>query len=260
MTNLPHYGRHERRSKSSSIATIPGQEPGVHNPAPLAPRGKVVYNSQDPRTSSEDAGVASEIPEAPVLHSPYDSGRSTKWDQNIKKKPYYHWLWLVLPDLCLLFFLFLAAMYMERNLENFRWMTRTFPVTWDPRTSTWVGPVEISWPKEEFIMPILTTEILIPLIPTIIILAMQIWLRSFWDFNAAVFGLFKGIAIVYVVSHPILFSIENHRILLFESESQLYLSLIAKVQSRTLLQVILKLFIGKPSLTSKVIHWADTYR
>ncbi len=259
--NLPHYRQHKRNSKASSIATIPGQEAKVHAPAPVAPRRRIADNGQDHRISSkaleavaghrrEDTGVASEIAEASVLRSQHDSGRSTRWDQNIKQNRFYHWLWLVLPDLGLLFSVFIAVICMEKYLHNFRWMTRTFPMTWDPSTSTWVGPIEISWPKEEFILPILTTEILIPLIPTIILLAMQIWLRSFWDFNAAFFGLFKGIAIVYVVSHPILKFIENCRKLLFESGLQLYFSLSAKMHSRTLLQVILKLFIGNPSLKS----------
>ncbi len=231
--DLPHYRRHENRSESSSRATV---QTRVHAPAPVAPLRGVVDNSQDHRISfedmdappdyrHEDTGVASETAEAPVLRSPHDSGtsnrvpqRSTRWDQNIKKNRCSHWLWLVLPDLCLLFSMFLAAIFMEKYLLNFRWMTRTFPMTWDPRTSTWVGPVEISWPKEDFIVPVLTAEILIPLIPTIIILAMQIWVRNFWDFNAAIFGLFKGIAIVYVASHPILKFIELCRKISFGSE------------------------------------------
>ena len=263
--DLPPYRLSERRSMSSSRATV---QVNVHAPAPVAPLQEVVDNRQDHRISfedmeaatehrHEDSGVASEIAETPVLRSPYDSGRShrgpqrsPRWDQNIKQNRCYRWLWLVLPDLCVLFSLFLAAIFMEKYLDNFRWMTRTFPMTWDPRTGNWVGPVDISWPKEGFIVPVLTAEILIPLIPTVIILAMQIWVRNFWDFNAAIFGLFKGIAIVYVASHPILKSIENCRKILFESEPPLYLGFIAKMHFRTLLQVIFKSFIGNPSLKS----------
>ena len=226
--NRPHYRRHGRRSRSSSRATV---QANVHAPAPVSPLRGAVDDGQDhhvsfeemevvTRNRRENTGVAAETAEAPVLRSPHDSGRShgiaqrlTRWDQNIKKNRCYRWLWLVLPDLCLLFSLFLAVFFMEKYLDNFRWMTRTFPTTWDPRTRTWVGPVEISWPKEDFILPILTAEILIPLIPTVILLAMQIWVRNVWDFTAAIFGLFKGIAIVYVASHPISEFVENCRTL-----------------------------------------------
>ena len=266
--NLPHYSRHERRSRNRSAATVLGQRAEVYAPEPVAPHGGSGDNSQDSSVSSEDAGAASGIVEAPVLRGPYDSGRlrgrplrPKRWDQNVKRNRLHRWLWLVLPDLCIMLSLFLAAIYMDKRLDNFRWMTRRFPMTMDPLNRTWVGPVEIGWPQERFIVPIMTAEVLIPLIPTVILLATQIWVRNFWDFNAAIFGLFKGIAIVYVTSHPLLKLIEDRRRLLFDSEPQLYLGIVAKMPYRTFLQVILKSFIGIPSLdVSKAILWADNFR
>lgn len=229
-SSVPQYSRHERRSRSRSGEPVRNRF--LLATPPATPLRGVVGNSQDHRVSfedmepavehrHEDTGVASEIAEAPVLRSPHNSGTSyevpqkaTRWDQNIKKNRFTRWLWLVLPDLCFLFFAFIAAVCLDKFLANFRWMHRTIPMTWDSRTNTWVGPVEISWPKEDFILPILTAEILIPLIPTIVLLKMQIWVRNFWDFNAAVFGLFKGIAIVYVPSRPISNLIEGKRIAL----------------------------------------------
>ena len=202
--NLPHYRRNERGSRNSSAATVVGQRAEVYAPAP---HGGAVDDRQDSSISSEDAGTASGIIKAPNISRPYRSGRSRgppqgakRWDQNIKQNRVHRWLWIVLPDLIIMSSLFLAAIFMNKRLDNFRWMTRKFPMTWDQRTSTWVGPVEISWQQEEFIVPILTAEILIPLIPTLILLGMQLWVKNFWDFNAAIFGLFKGIGIVYVAS------------------------------------------------------------
>ena len=266
--NQPHYRRHECRSRNRSAATVLGQRAEVYAPEPVAPHGGSGDNWQDSFVSSEDAGVASGIVEAPVLRGPYDSGRSRgrdqrpkRWDQNVKQNRVHRWLWLVLPDLCIMLSLFLAAIYMDKRLKNFRWMTRRFPMTMDPLNSTWVGPVEISWPQERFIVSVLAAEILIPLVPTLILLAMQIWVRNFWDLNAAIFGLFKGIAIVYVASHPTLKLIEDCRKLFFKSEPQSYLGIVAKMHFRTLLQVILKSFIGIPSLdVSKAILWADAFR
>ena len=201
--NPPHYRRHERRSRNSGAATVLGQRAEVYAPEPVVPHGGSGDNRQESFMASGGASAASGIVEALVLRGPYDSGRSRgtpqrpkRWDQNVKQNRIYRWLWVVLPDLSVMVSLFLAAIYMDKCLGNFRWMTRTFPMTWDPDTSTWVGPVEISWPKGKFIIPVLTAEILIPLIPTGILLAMQFWVRDFWDFNAAIFGLFKGIAIV----------------------------------------------------------------
>ena len=244
------------RARNGSRATV---QTRVHASASEVPARGVIGTSQDHRVSfedtepaialrHEDTSSASEIAEAPGPHGvPL---RSTRWDHNIKRNPCSRWLWLVLPDLCLLFSAFIAAVCLERFLDNFRFMARTFPMTWDSRTSTWVGPVDISWPKQDFIVPILTAEILIPLIPTIILAAMQIWVRSFWDFNAAIFGLFKGIAIVYVASHAVLKFIEHCTTLSLGSEPHLYLVFIAKLHFRTLLQVLLKSFIGSSSLTS----------
>ena len=244
------------RARNDSRATVRTR---VHASAPEVPARGVIGTSQDHRVSFEDMEPAiahrhedtssvSEIAEAPEPHGvPL---RSTRWDHNIKRNPCSRWLWLVLPDLCLLFSAIIAAVCLERFLDNFRFMTRTFPMTWDSRTSTWVGPVDISWPKQDFIVPILTAEILIPLIPTIILAAMQIWVRSFWDFNAAIFGLFKGIAIVYVTSYAVLMFIEHCTTLSLGSEPHLYLVFIAKLDFRTLLQVLLKSFIGNSSLTS----------
>ena len=234
-----------RRSRSDSRATNPSR--------------RVVDNSQGHRVSFEDMEPATEHRHehtsiaSGIAEGPRADGlplRSTRWDQNIKKKPCSRWLWLVLPDLCLLVSSFIAAVCLERFLDNFRFMARTFPMTWDSRTGTWVGPVDISWPKQDFIVPILTAEILIPLIPTLILAAMQIWVRSFWDFNAAIFGLFKGIAIVYVASPKVLKFIKHCTTLSLGSEPKFRLVFIAKMPFRTLLQVILKSFIGNSSLKS----------
>lgn len=224
--NLPHYRRHERRARNSSTATVRGQRAEVYAPERVAPHRGTVDNSRDSSMSSGDAGVASGIVEAPDIRRPYGSEKSRgpakrrrRWDQNIKQNRVHRWLWIVLPDLIIVLSLFLAAIFMNNALNNFRWMTRRFPLTWDQRNGTWVGPVEISWPQETFIVSVTRAEILIPLIPTLILLAMQVWVRNFWDFNAAIFGLFKGIAIVYVASHPIMKLFEDCRKLLFESEA-----------------------------------------
>ena len=244
------------RARNDSRATV---QTRVHASAPEVPARGVVGTSQDHRVSFEDmepaiahrheeTSVASEIAAALSAHGvPL---RSTRWDYNIKRNPCSRWLWLVLPDLCLLVSSFVAAVCLERFLDNFRFMARTFPMTWDSRTGTWVGPVDISWPKQDFIVPILTAEILIPLIPTLILAAMQIWVRSFWDFNAAIFGLFKGIAIVYVASPTVLKFVKHSTTLSLGSKPKFRLVSIAKMPFRTLLQVILKSFIGNSSIKS----------
>lgn len=75
---------------------------------------------------------------------------------------------------------------------------RLFPMTYDARTGTWLGPVEYSYPKHEFYLGITTTAILIPLIPLAVIVLMQFWVRSWLDFHAAFLGLQKALVMMYV--------------------------------------------------------------
>lgn len=89
---------------------------------------------------------------------------------------------------------------------------------WDLISERWFGPVELSYPKEAFIVPILMAAVPAPLIGFGVIIGMYLWpiripakmprdhrrlgaaSRDFWDLTAALFGLLKGFVMVYVSS------------------------------------------------------------
>ena len=69
-------------------------------------------------------------------------------------------------------------------------------MTWDPVLERWYGPPELSYPYSPFILSVLFTGVLIPAVGVVVIVGMQAWVRSFWDTNAALFGLFKGLVMM----------------------------------------------------------------
>ncbi|KAL6715043.1 hypothetical protein ACLMJK_007304 [Lecanora helva] len=77
-----------------------------------------------------------------------------------------------------------------------RWEERLFPMTFDPYSNTWYGPLEFSYPQRPFILGISITAIAIPLVPLAVIIVTQIWIRSLLDFNAAFFALKKAMVLM----------------------------------------------------------------
>ena len=106
---------------------------------------------------------------------------------------------LVSLDLLFLFvFLALTGIILLWG-KLWRWEERLFPMTFDPYSNTWYGPIEFSYPQHDFILGITTTGIMIPLIPLAVILLTQIWIRSWLDFHAALFALKKAMVMMYVL-------------------------------------------------------------
>lgn len=105
-----------------------------------------------------------------------------------------HWLRLVYIDL-LTMALVLFAVYniMVFWPDVFRWNERFFPMTWDPVSESWYGPPELSYPESPFVLAVPFLVGVIPGVGAAVVVGMQIWVRSFWDVNAGLFGLFKGL-------------------------------------------------------------------
>ena len=78
----------------------------------------------------------------------------------------------------------------------FRWNQRYFPMTWDPVSERWYGPPELSYPHSPLILSTLFTGVVIPAVGVAVIVGMQVWVRSFWDANAGLFALFKGLVMM----------------------------------------------------------------
>lgn len=128
------------------------------------------------------------------------------------KKPFKFWLYRTLPDLVFAL-LVLAATGVMYIGPIYRWQDRRFPMRWDPSSKRWFGPVELSYKKEGFIVSILIAA---PLVGIGVILGMCLVFirtpdkqprehgrdraasRDLWDLTAALLGLLKGFAMVYV--------------------------------------------------------------
>lgn len=109
-------------------------------------------------------------------------------------KPLWHWLRLVYLDI-LFMLAALAVTYIIQRFSHVAFHTnqRYFPMTWDPISRRWYGPSELSYPYTPLLVPSMFAGIMLPGVGFTVIVVMQVWVRSFWDANAGLFGLLKGL-------------------------------------------------------------------
>lgn len=69
-------------------------------------------------------------------------------------------------------------------------------MTWDAVSGTWYGPIELSYPYEPFVVSVLASAVVIPAVGVVVVVCMQVWVRSFWDANAGLFAVFKGLVMM----------------------------------------------------------------
>ena len=69
-------------------------------------------------------------------------------------------------------------------------------MTWDPVSEKWYGPPELSYPVRPFVLGIMFTLVLIPAVGVAVLVGMQVFVRSFWDLNAGLFAMFKGLVMM----------------------------------------------------------------
>lgn len=110
-----------------------------------------------------------------------------------------HWLRLVYLDIAVML-LALAATYLVMRVSGavFRARERPFPMTWEPVSGRWYGPPELSYPVRPFVLGVAFTAVVIPAVGTAVLVGMQAFVRSFWDLNAGLFGMFKGLVMMWV--------------------------------------------------------------
>lgn len=107
------------------------------------------------------------------------------------------WLGLVGVDLLLMVCLSLATLVLKLDHEIFRQSKRLFPM-WYTESQGWYGPTDLSHPKQPLILGNTIAGLIFTAVPIVVILTMQVFVRSFWDANAALLGLLKGLVIMYV--------------------------------------------------------------
>lgn len=113
------------------------------------------------------------------------------------------WLGFVGVDLLLMVCLSLATLVLKLDHEIFRQSKRLFPM-WYTESQGWYGPTHLSYPKRPLILGNTVAGLVFTGVPIAVILAMQVFVRSFWDTNAAILGLLKGLVVMYA---PIIFAL-----------------------------------------------------
>lgn len=117
-----------------------------------------------------------------------------------QKRIFFTWLRRVWLDILVMSLLLALAFSIRAfNTPIYLERSRIFPMNYS-REDLWYGPAYISRPREKLRLDNLKAGLCFTLAPLIVIIVMQVFIRSFWDMNAAVFGLLKGLAVTYVSS------------------------------------------------------------
>ena len=126
---------------------------------------------------------------------------------NPPKKPYRYYLrklpwwslnymWLVRYDALFLLLTYLVAGACLLYLPIFRIGERRFLVRYDKTLETWYGKAAISQPMSNTVLSTLNTALLCALLPLLIVVLMQRFVRNFWDGSSAKWGLLKALAMM----------------------------------------------------------------
>jgi len=78
----------------------------------------------------------------------------------------------------------------------YRMNERTFPLWYDPNRKVWYGPTSISQPRGTEVISSLNTAIVCTALPILVILLMQVFVRSFWDASSALWAVSKALALM----------------------------------------------------------------
>ena len=106
-----------------------------------------------------------------------------------------HWLHVIWKDLFWILKV-LGVIYYLNKSNIFKPKDRIFPMWLNPNTQLWEGPVEFSYPHISMILSTFNCAIAVMVIPLAVIFIMQLFVRSFWDLNAAIMGLLKSMTLM----------------------------------------------------------------
>lgn len=107
----------------------------------------------------------------------------------------FHWLHVICKDVFWILIM-LTILYFLNGTKIFRPYDRVFPMWFNPYTSLWEGPIEFSYPHIPMVLNTIKCAIALLVVPLTVILVMQLFVRSFWDWTAATVGLFQAMALM----------------------------------------------------------------
>ena len=206
---------------------------------PSSNRSHTFHSFVTPEVTPEGSPVSQRISDSRTPFHPTPNENSRRRLLNDFFKILASWVRLVWLDfLVLLFILFLAWLF-DSRIRVFRQHNRTFPMWLEP-PDRWYGPPSISQPRQQLIVSNLVAAMVVTAVPVVVFLMTQIIIRDFWDANAAIFGLLKGLALMFVFQ-IILFPLHTY-ILRNRYEWRCLEPLLTSY--RTFIQTALKLLFG----------------
>lgn len=169
----------------------------AQTPPPSSNRSHTFHSFVTPEVTPGGSPVSQRISDS---HTPFHPTPNENRRRRLLKdffKNFASWVCLVWLDfLVLLFILFLVWLF-DRRVRVFRQNSRTFPMWLEPPDG-WYGPPSISQPKQDLILSNFVAAMIVTTVPIAVFLMTQIIIRDFWDANAAIFGLLKGLALMFV--------------------------------------------------------------
>ncbi|KAL8943088.1 MAG: hypothetical protein Q9216_001288 [Gyalolechia sp. 2 TL-2023] len=121
--------------------------------------------------------------------------KQTAFSRLPKRQLLLQWLHLMSFDFLKMTVFFGAASALRFYTPLFRHDEYTWPMWRDPGKELWRGPESISRPPYELLSTV-DGAIILSLAPIAVLLFMQIFVRNFWDFNAALMGLLTAVDIM----------------------------------------------------------------
>ncbi len=122
--------------------------------------------------------------------------KTSKVPKRILPRPLLHWLRVIWKDLFWLL-LILGIILALNSSKVFRPYDRVFPMWFNTHTRLWEGPIELSYPHIPMVLSTIVCAFALMIVPLAVFLIMQFFVRSFWDCNAANFGLLKAMTLMY---------------------------------------------------------------
>lgn len=107
-----------------------------------------------------------------------------------------HWLHVIWEDLFWLL-LILGIIVALNSTKVFRPHDRVFPMWFNTHTRLWEGPIELSYPHIPMVLSTIWCAVALMIVPAVVFFITQLFVRSFWDCNAANLGLFKAMTLMY---------------------------------------------------------------
>ena len=149
-------------------------------------------------------------PQSPTILAPQTEHATESARQgqiSRQKKPYSYYIrklpqwfvnysWLTRYDTLFIVIVYFVCGALFLWGPGYRMRERVFPIWYDPNRGVWYGPTSISQPHGTQVMSSLNTAMVCTILPILVILLMQVFVRNFWDASSAIWAVTKALALM----------------------------------------------------------------